>query len=124
MTLAEKAAEIKRKSLQLARVLRLLEKPEFIDYYLDLPEDTKKATLLMVDQNNADGLWEMYETSSYDAMTVKELRIIAVRKGLKYANIYDKWNLIRLLRKKDANLEAADKSCIVKGRTDEVVSTE
>lgn len=124
MTLAEKAAEIKRKSLLLGRVLRLLEKPEFIDFYLDLPEDKKITILQMVDANNADGLWEMYETSSYDAMTVKELRIVAVRKGLKYANIYDKWNLIRLLRKKDANLEAADQSCVVEGQGHAVVPAE
>lgn len=115
MTLLEKASEIKRKSLILEKILRLIAKQDFIDFYLDLSDEEKPDILQRVDDLDYDGLMTAFRTANYNRLTVKELRIIAVRKGIKYPNIYDKYNLVRLLEKKDAALENVHENGIVQG---------
>lgn len=115
MTLLEKAEQIKRKNLEIEKILRLLAKQDFIDFYLDLSEDQKQTLLGLLDVLEYEAIMTMFRTNTYERMTVKELRIIAVRKGIKYPNIYDKWSLVKLLEKKDAALEVTHENGTVKG---------
>lgn len=112
MTLLEKAEEIKRKSLILDKLLRLVKKQDFIDFYLDLNSEDKSKVLIWFDALEYDALMTLYRTKAYDRMTVKTLRVIAVQKGIAYPNLYDKWTLIRKLEKKDADLEKANESSV------------
>lgn len=116
MTLLEKASEIKRKSLILEQILRLIGKQDFIDFYLDLRDEEKPDILRLVDELDYEGLMTAFRTATYHRMTVKELRIIAVRKGIKYPNIYDKFHLVKLLEKKDAALENVHENGVIQGQ--------
>lgn len=122
MTLLEKAEEIKRKSLILDKLLRLVKKQDFIDFYLDLRDADKARVLMLFDALDYDALMTLYRTNAYDRMTVRQLRVIAVQKGIGYPNLYDKWTLIHKLEKKDADLEAANENGTLKGPGYEVAT--